>query len=95
MEYLSQYEYTISYINGERNTVANALSRLPDSTDEQTVMSMASIFTIDSDPKVVRWIKRGYRHDTWCTKLLEDLQRGVVDKKLRITLRDGLLFIGS
>ena len=29
MEYLSQYEYSITYIRGEDNTVADALSQMP------------------------------------------------------------------
>jgi hypothetical protein len=95
MEYLSQYEYMITYINGERNTVADTLSQLPDSTDNQPPFPIASIFTIESDLKVIRHIKKGYRHNTWCAGILDDLQQGVVDKKLRIKLQHGLLFIGS
>lgn len=39
MEYLSQYEYTITYIKGEDNMVANALSLLTDAEEWQTVVN--------------------------------------------------------
>jgi hypothetical protein len=96
MEYLSQYEYTIMYINGERNTVAVALSLLPDTIDNPPAsLSIASIFTIESDPQLIRRVKKGYRHDSWCSNILDDMKRGVIDKKLQITLQHRLLFIGS
>ena len=41
MEYLSQYKYLITYINGERNTVADALSCLPES---DLVENMTPVF---------------------------------------------------
>jgi hypothetical protein len=59
MEYLSQYEYSITYINGEKNTVADALSRLPDSVEETAPAVVAcAVFTIQSDPKLITRIKR-------------------------------------
>jgi hypothetical protein len=61
----------------------------------QAPVEIASIFMIISDPKVIRCIKRGYHHNTWCAAILNDLQHGVVDKKLNTTLQHGLLFIGS
>ena len=95
MEYLSQYEYTIMYINGDRNTVADALSWLPNTSDDQPSVSISSIFAIDSNPKLLRRIKAGYHHDIWCSGILDDLKRGVIDNKLHITLQNRLLFIGS
>lgn len=95
MEYMSQYEYSITYIHGERNTVADALSRLPDSINEQPLCIIAaSVFTIESDPRLITRIKNGYRADPWCIGILDDFKQGVVDMKLHIALKHGLLFIG-
>ena len=75
MEYLSQYKYTITYINRDRNTVADALSRLSDSMDNNTpVIMAAAMFSIQSDPKIITRIKNGYRMDLWCIGILEDLK---------------------
>ena len=96
MEYLSQYEYTITYITGEKNMVADALSCLPDSIDEEApLLSAAAVFEVRSDPKLIGRITKGYRVDPWCRGILDDLNRRVLDKKLNITLKHGLLFIGS
>jgi hypothetical protein len=96
MEYLSQYEYSITYINGEKNTVADALSRLPDSMDEkEPTFVTASVFEIRSDPKLIVRIKKGYRQDPWCKGILDNRKHGMLDAKLNITRKHGLLFIGS
>lgn len=95
MEYLSQYEYTITYINGDRNTVADALSRLLDTVEAQPgVVDVASVFSIESDPKLIRRMKKGYHIDSWCKGVLQDLKVGVLNVKLDIALKDGLLFMG-
>lgn len=81
MEYLSQYEHSITYIKGEDNTMADALSRLPiDETPEP--LPITATFTIENDPKLFNKIHKGYSHDTWCTGILDDLNRGVIDSKL-------------
>jgi hypothetical protein len=97
MEYLSQYEHSITYIKGEDNTVADALSRLPikDHEDSDLETTSAATFSIESDPKLFTKIRRGYSHDSWCTAILDDLKRGMIDSKLDIKLRNGLLFVGS
>jgi hypothetical protein len=94
MEYLSQYEYTITYIPGEDNTVADALSRLPDENGIIDVEACA-VFSIEGDTNWARRIKKGYRSDPWCMGIIDDLARGVLDKKLEISLKNGLLFIGT
>ena len=48
MEYLSQYEYSITYIRGEDNTVADALSRMPVSDAE--LLTIAATFSIENNP---------------------------------------------
>ena len=75
MEYLSQYKYTITYINRNRNTVVDTLLRLPDSVDNNTpVITATAVFSIQSDPKLITRIKNSYRTDPWCIGILEDLK---------------------
>jgi hypothetical protein len=93
MEYMSQYDCAIKYINGDDNCVADALSRLPDTVDQPNVV--ASVFEIRSDPSFVQDIKDGYHVDAWCKALAADLARGVTDSKLNIVSRNGLIFIAD
>jgi hypothetical protein len=72
MEYLSQYEYTITYIPGEDNTVTDALSRLPDENGIVDVEACA-VFSIEGDTNWVRRIEKGYRSDPWCMGIIDDL----------------------
>jgi hypothetical protein len=95
MEYTLQYEYSIKYINGERNTMADALSRLPELVDAKETTLMGRIFEIKSDEAIIKGIREGYQADPWCTAILEDLKAGMIDEKLGIMLTDGLLFIGK
>ena len=80
MEYLSQYEYSIMYINRKENTVADTLLQLPDLVDENApVISTAAVFEIWSDPKLINQIKKGYHVDSWCNGILQDLNHEMLD----------------
>lgn len=78
-EFLSQYECTISYIKGEDNTVADALSRLPSKSfaDEQcfephitwSSPSVNAVLRVATDSAVLDEIIAGYETDTFCKKL--------------------------
>lgn len=78
-EFLSQYECTISYIKGEDNTVADALSRLPfetftdESRSEPQVAwsgkSANAVLRVATDRAVLEEIIAGYKTDTFCIKL--------------------------
>jgi hypothetical protein len=92
MEFLAQFEYSFSYISGPNNTVADALSWLPERADE-TDMIIGAIFTIQDDADTVRTIHEGYEKDSWCTGLLEDTQKRLINPKLGVELRDRLLWI--
>ena len=94
MEYFSQYKYTITYINGKHNTVADGLSHLPDSIDnELSILLTTSVFTVKSNLKVITCIKNGYQEDPWCIGILDDLKWGIIDAKLHITIKNGFLFV--
>jgi hypothetical protein len=60
MEYMSQYEYLIKYINGERNMMVDALSRLPESVDAEETTLVGGIFEIKSDEAIIKGIREGY-----------------------------------
>jgi RNase H-like domain found in reverse transcriptase/Reverse transcriptase (RNA-dependent DNA polymerase)/Integrase zinc binding domain len=75
MEFLAQYDASINYIPGENNCVADALSRLPESTPQ----NVASLFsssrngttssTINLDINLLNAIKTGYPSDPFVAKL--------------------------
>ena len=91
-----QYKYSITYINGEQNTVVDALSRLPNSINTETsTIVAAAVFSIHSDLKLIMCIKNSYWADPWCLGMLNDLKQGMLDSKLNITLKHRLLFISS
>lgn len=96
MKYLSECKYSITYINGKQNTVANALSRLPDSVNNHSLLIVAlAVFTIQSHPKLITRIKNRYQAGLWCLGLLDDMKWGMLNSKLNILLKHGLLFIGE
>ena len=70
---------TIVYIPGEDNTVADALSQVPDSAflgkTTDTHMSVNHIginvtLSIMTDPSILRMIQDGYKQDEFCKKLI-------------------------
>ena len=75
-EFLSQYDYTIIYIKGEKNTVANTMSHIPNEdtvnnalpTDPNDIL-LAALFSITADDAILKTIKTGYDLDPFCVKL--------------------------
>ena len=71
-ELMSQYELNITYIPSDDNTVANALSRLPDETAAPTDLhavwnaSINATSCITTDLSVLEAIKTGYATDDFC-----------------------------
>ena len=72
---MSQYELNITYIPSDDNTVANALSRLPDETAAPTDLhavwnaSINATSCITTDLSVLEAIKTGYATDDFCQHL--------------------------
>ena len=69
-EILAQYNYTISYIKGDNNTITDTLSRLPyaDTIDNALPTApndilLAEVLSISSDDAILRTIQEGYNLD--------------------------------
>lgn len=91
---MSQYEYLITYINGEQNTVADTLSLLPNTVDDEpNHITAAAVFSISSNQKLVRHIQHGYKADPWCSGIMDDMKKNMINAKLNISMWHGLLFI--
>jgi transposase InsO family protein len=76
MEFLSQYDATIHYLPGERNTVADALSRLPDPDTNIIAMIFAKSQNrkirsrFELEDAILDEIKTGYATDAFAQKLI-------------------------
>ena len=80
-EFMSQYEMNITYIRGEDNCVADALSRLlPDTFPDENPTIRAphehwktpicAVLLIATDISVLASIKEGYDSDPFCQRLV-------------------------
>jgi len=77
-EFMSQYDMTIVYIPGKDNTVADALSHIPNGAyPDETKTPTFSInnpgvhatLSITTDPSILCMIQDGYEKDKFCKKL--------------------------
>lgn len=73
-EFMSQYDMTITYIRGEDNTVADALSRLPPNcfpgeAEQVATTAVNAILSISTDQEILTMIKDGYREDEFCKRV--------------------------
>lgn len=90
VEYLAQYDYTINYIKGEDNIVADALSCFPESEKEVVVRP---IMTINTDEEVMWSIKEGYLINSYTKKILENRENGMT--LLEVESKNRLLYVGE
>ena len=105
-EFMSQYDMTITYIPGEDNSVADALSRVPEgafpgeSVDELTphfssqcaneTPGIHATFSITADPSVLDTIRNGYSGDEFCKKVILS-----APSTAGISTSNGLWYIGD
>ena len=85
MELLSDYDYDVKHIPGEKNTVADALSRYAfTATEPTTIIAGMSETTLSKG--IVESIKAGYTADPFCVQVLKNLK-----STPGFTLAEGLL----
>ena len=89
-EFLAEYDFTIEYVKGEENTVADALSRMPEEGGEGSEV-VATILKISTDPKISEAIRVGYKSDAFCQRILKNIESFPM---IRID-DSGLIYIGS
>ena len=88
-EFLSEYDFEIVYVKGGDNMVADALSRMPDEGDGR-IGTVVAVMTVLTDPKISADIRVGYSSDSFCQKILGNLDSFPAAKVV-----DGLIYIGS
>jgi len=69
MEYMSHYDMEIVYIKGDDNTVADALSRLPNTVNSESPLPVAAMLSMETDKSLLKSIKEGYETDPFCKRL--------------------------
>ena len=89
-EFLAEYDFTIEYVKGEENTVADALSRMPEEGGGGSEV-IATILEISTDPKISEAIRVGYKSDAFCQRILKNIESFPM---IRID-DSGLIYIGS
>ena len=87
-EFLSEYDFEIVYVKGGDNMVADALSRMPDEGDGR-IGTVVAVMTVLTDPKISADIRVGYSSDSFCQKILGNLDSFPAAKVV-----DGLIYIG-
>ena len=72
-EALADYEYTIVYIPGERNTIADAMSRYSFSV-EAPALVIAGISEVSISTDFISQVKVGYTSDAFCVQALKNVK---------------------
>ena len=105
--YLADFDYEISYIRGEDNTAADALSRMPDALPNPMLAACALAYTrspsstrrevvastldITADESLLRDITAGYQKDDFAKQLKKDIAAGSIEGARE---ENGLLYVG-
>ena len=76
-------------MKGEENTVADALSHMPEGEGEGSE-AIATVLKISMDPKISDAIRVGYKSDAFCQCILKN-----IGSFPTIRIDDGLIYIGS
>ena len=93
---MSQYDMMIVYIPGEDNTVADALSCVPEgcypreAVSDTDKLGIHALLSITTDPSILCSIQRGYENNEFCKKVIasESSMQG-------ITMSNELWYIGD
>ncbi|GAA5879222.1 hypothetical protein JCM16303_003124 [Sporobolomyces ruberrimus] len=88
LETLADFDLDIRYLPGEKNTIADGLSRFSFEVDQDEGVSMRSISSATIDSKVLTKIKEGYKDDPVCQSLLTTIKSSNLFEE-----RDGLIFV--
>jgi hypothetical protein len=104
--YLADFDYEITYIRGEENTAADALSRMPDATPNPMLAACALAYTrsppseslvavatldISADESLLRDIISGYQNDDFAKQLKKDIEAGSIEGARE---ENNLLYVG-
>jgi hypothetical protein len=104
--YLADFDYDITYIRGEDNTAADALSRMPDATPNPLLAAcalaytrspsrrqMAALATLDisADESLLMDIISGYQDDEFAKQLTKDINAGSIEGA---RMENSLLYVG-
>lgn len=103
--FLADFDYDVKYIQGEENTAADALSRMPDDAPSTVLaacalahtrsppspLMAAGMLNITADAEFLSQIKNGYKTDEFCLQLRKDINAGSIEGA-RYT--DELLYVG-
>ena len=105
--YLADFDYKLTYIQGEDNTAADALSRMPDAPPNSMLAACALAHTrspsrprefaaatldITADESLLRDITAGYQEDEFAQQLMKDIQAGSIEGARD---KNGLLYVGQ
>lgn len=105
--YLADFDYKLTYIQGEDNTAADALSRMPDAPPNSMLAACAFAHTrspsrprelaaatldITADESLLRDITAGYQEDEFAQQLRKDIQAGSIEGARD---ENGLLYVGQ
>ena len=101
---MANFDYNITYIHGEENTTADALSHMPDAIPDACLATRAiaytrnapkmpagSILNITTDQSLLDAIITGYETDSFTKQLMKDIDMGSIEGA---TLTDKFLYVG-
>lgn len=88
------FDFSIHYVPGPDNCVADALLHLPVNTQESIaehhLQVSAAVMSVRTDDNVLDEIRAGYKTDRWCAKLLQ-----LHHSTPGMTVNYGLIYIGG
>jgi hypothetical protein len=102
--FLADFEYNITYIRGEDNSAADALSRMPEEAPTPGFAACALAHTrhaktvaggtleVSADAEMLEQIIRGYTEDEFCKQLTQDIETGSIEGA---RMEDELLYVGK